>query len=156
MKNLPLLWTLRMIATTPFLNYLLLPFFLILVLTPPGTRSDSYQKRLENPKTSQQYMDRAHSLMGKSSTKQDAQKALSDCQIAEKLTRKKLYLGYSDTLFCQGLAHAHLGNGFLARKLANQALAERRRGGHEKLAEIYEPLYKKWLEEAEAKQLTSS
>ena len=153
MKNIPFVWTIGMIVTTPFWAYLLLPLFISAIFSPPGTKSDLARKERElPPKTSQQYINRAYFLRETSSaTKQDIYKALDDCQMAEKLARKEKKGRYSVTLLCQGLAHAYLGDGTLARKLVAQGVAEERQSGRQELADLYQPLYKKWIERIEAK-----
>lgn len=152
MKNIPLIWTLGMIVTTPFFVYLLLPFFMIFMLNPPGTKSGSYIEELKNPKTSQHYLDRGNFALDKPTNKQDVKKALVDCEIAEKLALSEKYVYYSDTFLCQALAHAYLGDFALARKLVARSIAMLRQDGHQDLADTQESLHKRLIQKIEAKK----
>ena len=151
MKNIPFVWTIGMIVTTPFWAYLLLPLFISAMLTPPGTKSASYGEELKSPKTPQHYLDRGLFALDKPTNKQVVKKALADCQTAEKLAREKKDWRSSDAVLCQSLAHAFLGNGVLARKLVAQGTNERRRRGSTKLADLGEADYTRWIKQIEAK-----
>ena len=103
---------------------------------PKPKRVETPPTYLTNPKTAQDFVDRAaHYMIKKERTYENVQHALADCDRAVKLKPNEAW-----PLICRVNPLAYLGRKDEAREVLREAIVRHRKEGKKAAAEIYEEM----------------